>query len=85
MTKKKEKKVEENSKRINLFQTSYHFYRNFIRKILANGKVTGFSFLKNEKIGRVLLHFPQLRLKGLKKCCLILKHNIQMLLTFYEI
>lgn len=67
MTKKKEKKVEENPKRINLFQSSYHFYRNSIKQILLKGKVNGFRFVKNEKDWNGFISIPPTEIEKAKK------------------
>ena len=51
MDKKKENVVAETTgkiERINLFKTTYHYFRNWIKYILIDGKVNGFRFVKDE-------------------------------------
>ena len=35
---------------VNVFKTSYHYYRNWVKEILKDGKVNDFKFVK-DKIG----------------------------------
>ncbi len=51
LVKKKEQKVIESPKMVNLFKTSYHYYRNFVKEILKDAKVNGFRFVKDGKMG----------------------------------
>ena len=48
--KKKSVVVKTTSKKemVNLFKTSYHYYRNWVKYILSDGKINSFRFLKDE-------------------------------------
>jgi hypothetical protein len=51
MTKKKNEKVAAVATKkvwVNIFKTNYHRYRHWVKYILAEGKVNGFRFVKDE-------------------------------------
>jgi len=64
MAKKTETKiVEVGAKKVmvNLFKTTYHRYRHWIRFILTEGKVSGFRFVKDEVgyTGKIAVDKPE--------------------------
>ena len=46
---------------VNLFKTTYHRYRHWIRHILTEGKVNGFRFVKDEigYTGKIAVNKPE--------------------------
>ena len=52
MENSKKKKAVENAlaknEMVDLFKTTYHYFRNWVKYILAEGKVNRFRFVKNE-------------------------------------
>jgi len=71
MSKKKEIVVAKDDKAkpemINVFKTSYHYYRNWVKQILTEGKIQGFRFLKDEVGWKGFLSVPKTNVEATKK------------------
>lgn len=50
MSIEKKLQVKEKSKNemVNVFKTSYHYYRNWVKQILSDGNIKGFRFIKDD-------------------------------------
>jgi len=67
MNKKTITEVTATTEMVQLFKTTYHYYRNWVRGILQQGKITNIKFLK-EKIGwKGIISVPKSQLEKAKQ------------------
>ncbi len=52
---------------VNVFKTSYHYYRNWVKEILTDGKVNDFKFVKDKKGWKGSISVPKKDEETIKK------------------